>query len=136
MLDGSELCEIEHGLDTAAVLSGPGQGATVLLDTTQQQRQLVAATEAAVQQDPLAVQEGLGFDVESASAAERIAAASALAAAAAARGIQNYQHNGAALRDLAGVDVSGHLSAVKRVSAVVNVDPQEFNRYLLQAFRQ
>jgi hypothetical protein len=187
MLDGSELCQIAHELEVAAVLAGPGQGATVLVDTASRQQQEASRTrqltggfdadevhggvqsqvQSEVQQASagmqrefhVLLQEGLAFDVHGASAEQRIAAAAALAAASAARGSGgdiltssssssksnsaasasnggHFHYKGGVLRDKAGVDVSKHLSEVKRVSAVMNVDPQEFKRYLLTAFRQ
>jgi hypothetical protein len=197
MLDGSELCQVQHNLDAAAVLAGPGQGATVLVDAAAQQQQQqqkqkhdeqvhsgstscqpavsddvdfqsqvqaelhskVQEATSGIQEEFLALlEEGLAFDVQAASAEQRIAAAAALAAASAARGSSgdilttassssssssagslnggHFHYKGGVLRDKAGVDVSRHLSEVKRVSAVMNVDPQEFKRYLLAAFRQ
>jgi hypothetical protein len=196
MLDGSELCQIEHKLDVVAVLAGPGQGATVLVDSAaqhqqqqqQQQEEFESNTrrltgspaevhevhgrvQSQVQSDAqqayagmweefqALLEEGLAFDVQGATAEQRIAAAAALAAASAARGGNgdnlltsssssssqsaastlnggHFHYKGGVLRDKAGVDVSKHLSEVKRVSAVMNVDPLEFKRYLLTAFRQ
>jgi hypothetical protein len=185
MLDGSELCQIQHDLDVAAVLSGPGQGATVLFESTSQQQQqqqqsnsqqsnahinaadsLTSSSQvkgelhSRVQQGGMQgefaalLEEGLTFAVQGASAEQRIAAAAALAAASAARGSSgeilatpsssssstlnggHFHYKGGVLRDKAGIDVSKHLSEVKRVSAVIHVDPQEFKRYLLTAFRQ
>jgi hypothetical protein len=193
MLDGSKLCQIEHELDVAAVLSGPGQGATVLVDSAAQKQQqhqrqqqaesrsrhltgsadakvhgtVQSQVQSEVQQASAGMQgefqalleEGLAFDVQGATTEQRIAAAAALAAASAARGSGgdiltsssggsssdsaastlnggHFHYKGGVLRDKAGVDVSKHLSEVKQVSAVMNVDPQEFKRYLLTAFRQ
>eukprot|EP00775_Hariotina_reticulata_P012058 gene12058-12200_t len=105
MLDGPELCAIEHGLEVAAVMSGPGQGATVLLHDS---GHLASHAEGTLGQQNKQEQD----------AAEQQQSADGL------------------LPSKAVAPGTAHMSVPKMVSAVVDVDPAEFKRYLLQSFQQ
>lgn len=131
MLQGLELCTIEHDLQVAAVTGGLGQGATVVINQTQAADVLVGGRSAgrevlSSREDAEDLDLELGMGNVSPGAA--LAAAEAIARAATKQGMH--------LVDQKGVDVSEHLSVVKTVSAVVDVDLQEFKKLILNAFRR
>lgn len=127
MLRGPELCTIQHDLQVAAVTGGPGQGATVLTN----QSRVTAGADGSVGRGILKSEgEAAEADSEwqSASPGAALAAAEAIARVAAKQGMH--------VIDQKGVDVSEHLSAVKTVSAVMDVDLQAFKKLVLDAFRR
>jgi len=165
MLDGSELCTIEHGLEVAAVLSGPSQGATVLLHDS---RQPVVPAAPLSQQDmqeqgvvqqphdtaedvlhmeavasPYAGRTGTSSlqssDVQTGANEDALDVAAQVAAAGggdavADRHLLQGRHQGKAHNLV--LQRAAEMSVPKVVSAVVDVDPAEFKRYLLRSFKQ
>lgn len=140
LVPGPISLQVEGDLEVSAVLSGPGQGATVLTGKQQQQQQTAHHQQPHHQQgqqqpplqrhlswQPLA-KDRLGSSVAAAASAGGAGASVVHAAATAAGSGGSWQP------DLAAAEPQ--LSARKRVSAVVDVSPAEFQRFMLAAMRK
>jgi hypothetical protein len=152
--------QVETDIPVAAVLSGPAQGATVLVgeqegctpkaDTQQQLRkgagpaQAVSDEEvtfAAHEERPTTIslmsriqRVLLGRSAGNRQIAETGTGSAGSQALAAGRGVAGCGP-GAVVSSVQGTDVSKHLSRVKHVSAVMDVDAHEFHQYILESLR-
>lgn len=132
--------QVQTNLQVAAVLSGPAQGATVLVDQPQPGTGPSATAhdqehshQAAAAGPKQATGQAQGQPhVERVLLGSSGDAAASMQAAGDATGGSRSSH----VFSVQGTDVTQHLSAVRSVSAVMDVDAQEFHRYLLRCLQK
>jgi len=133
--------QVTHGLEVAAVLSGPAQGATVLTPQAMQTHEAQQSTAAATAHIPAlehghyqgSTHPGWGHDVSGVHLDPHV---ERLLLTASSDKISSSSSGDGKVYTVKGSEVSQQLSTFKVMSAVMDVDAQEFHDSLLGSFRQ